>query len=641
VRSFLRSAPPFDAISRNHRARVARGVLAALLGVLVLAFFRVQILQHRDYLARALSNKVRVVPLSAPRGFVFDRDGEILAENLPAYSASLLASGPEELERSMRVAAPLLGLDEAEVRELLSQGRVAPGQPVLLDHDLSFDALSSLEERRSEIPGLLIQSKPKRVYPWGPETAHVLGYVGQISEAELASSRDAYAPGDLVGQQGVERAYETNLRGKKGAEYREVDALGRGVGPFGEDAFQPPERGRDLRLTIDLDLQRVAAAEFPDSMKGAIVGLDPRNGDVLVLYSSPSFDPNLFSGRISRTTWHDVVENPERPLYNRAAQSRYPPGSTFKLAVAAMALAAGEAGPDTHMDVPCRGGYQYGRRWFGCWRSGHGSLDLVQALVQSCDGYFYQLGLRLGLEDFTRRAGEWGFREPTGLDLPGERGGIVPTSAAWYDERYGRGGWGPGVLLNLSIGQGEISQTPLKMAQFFAALLNGGHLLQPRVLRPEGSAAARTVVGRLPLDHDDLAVLRDAMAAVVNDARGTAYGALRRTPLLHAMGGKTGTAQFSGEEDYGWFLGFAPVEDPRIVVALVVEEGVHGSTVAPLAKRVMETYLEEEGIGRLELTSAPGPAPARGAAPAAVAAATPSAAPGPADGLATVEAALR
>jgi penicillin-binding protein 2 len=293
------------------------------------------------------------------------------------------------------------------------------------------------------------------------------------------------------------------------------------------------------------------------------------------------------------------------------------------------------------MDVPCRGGYQYGRRWFGCWRSGHGSLDLVQALVQSCDGYFYQLGLRLGLEDFTRRAGEWGFREPTGLDLPGERGGIVPTSAAWYDERYGRGGWGPGVLLNLSIGQGEISQTPLKMAQFFAALLNGGHLLQPRVLRPEGSAAARTVVGRLPLDDDDLAVLRDAMAAVVNDVRGTAYGSLRRTPLLHAMGGKTGTAQFSGEEDYGWFLGFAPVEDPRIVVALVVEEGVHGSTVAPLAKRVMETYLEEEGIGRLELTSAPAPAPSRGAAPAAVAAATPSAPPGPAGGLATVEAALR
>ena len=607
MRSFLRSAPPFDAISRNHRARVARGVLAALLAVLVLAFFRVQILQHSQYLARSVSNKVRVVPLSAPRGFVYDRDGEILAENLPAYSASLLASGPDELERSMRVAAPLLGLDEADVLELLSQGRVAPGQPVLLDHDLDFGVLSSLEERRSEIPGLLIQSKPKRVYPWGLETAHVLGYVGQISEAELASSREAYAPGDLIGQQGVERAFETSLRGRKGAEYREVDALGRRVGPFGEDAFQAPERGRDLRLTVDLDLQRVAAEAFPDSMKGAIVGLDPRNGDVLVLYSSPSFDPNLFSGRISRRTWHDVVENPERPLYNRAAQSRYPPGSVFKLAVAAMALASGEAGPETHMDVPCRGGYQYGRRWFGCWRSGHGSLDLVQALVQSCDGYFYQLGLRLGLDGFTERAAEWGFASPTGFDLPGERAGIVPSSPAWYDERYGRGGWGPGVLLNLSIGQGEVSQTPLKMAQFYAALVNGGYLLQPRVLAPEGSAAARTVVGRLPLTDEDLAVLRGAMASVVNQPGGTAFGAMRRTPLRHAMGGKTGTAQFGGEEDYGWFLGYAPLDDPRIVVALVVEEGEHGSTVAPLAKQVMETYLDEEGIGRLELaSSAPG-----------------------------------
>lgn len=605
---FLKSAPPFDAVSRNYRARLARWVLGVVLGLLLFVFFRVQILQNREYRDRSLANRVRVVPLTAPRGFIYDRDGEILAENLPAYSASLLPASLDSLTRSMAVAAPLLGLAREEVDELLKQYRIAPGQPILLDNDLSFPTLSNLEERRNEIPGLLIQSKPKRVYPYGSETAHVLGYVGQISEAELKKARPAYAPGDLIGQQGLEREYERSLRGRKGAQYLEVDALGRLVGPYGEHSFQPPERGRDLRLTIDLDLQRAAARAFPDSMKGAVVGLDPRNGDLLLLYSSPTFDPNLFSGRVSRSTWKQVVQNPARPLYNRAIQSRYPPGSTFKLVVAAMGLERGEVTPGSRMPVPCRGGYQFGRRWFRCWRpGGHGSLNLRDAIVQSCDAYFYQLGLKLGLDEFTRRAAEWGFALTTGLDLPEERAGVVPTSAGWFDARYGKRGWGPGVLLNLAIGQGEISQTTLKMAQFYAALLNGGELLSPRIMRPtEGDSgaqvpeAASVVQGRLPLSAADLATLRDALVGVVNEWSGTAYTAMRRTPLRYAIAGKTGTAQFTGEEDYGWFVGYGPISDPRIVVAVIVEEGEHGSTIAPVAKAVIEAYLEETGVPRLE-----------------------------------------
>jgi penicillin-binding protein 2 len=602
---FLKSAPPFDAIARNYKARVVRWALGVLLGILLLAFFRVQILQYRQYRDKSVANKVRVIPLSAPRGFILDRDGEILADNLAAYSASLLPASPDSLTRSMAVAAPILALAPEEVEELLKQYRVAPGQPILLHNNLDFATLSSLEERRNEIPGLLIQSKPKRVYPFGPATAHVLGYVGQISEAELKENRPAYAPGDLIGQQGLERQYEPRLRGAKGSEYLEVDALGRLVGPYGEDSFQAPERGRDLRLTIDLDLQRAAAEAFPDSMKGAVVAMDPRNGDLLLLYSSPTFDPNLFSGRVSRSTWTQVVQNPAHPLYDRAIQSRYPPGSTFKVIVAAMALGLGEVTPTSRMAVPCRGGYQFGRRWFGCWRKGgHGSLDLRGAIVQSCDAYFYQLGLRLGLDQFTRQATAWGFDDRTGIDLPEERRGVVPTSAAWFDERYGRAGWGPGVLLNLAIGQGEVSQTPLKMAQFYAALLNGGELLKPRLLRGGDAgreAAGRTVVGKLPLSVEDLAFLRDALAAVVNDPNGTAYGAMRRTPLRYGMGGKTGTAEFRGEEDYGWFVGYGPLEDPRIVVALIVEEGEHGTTVAPVVKTLIETYLDEMGAPRLDV----------------------------------------
>jgi penicillin-binding protein 2 len=625
---FLKSAPPFDAISRNHKARVTRGALLLLLIVLLLAFFRVQVLHHEEYLSKSFANRVRVIPLSAPRGFIYDRDGEILAENLPAYSASLMPASLDTLRQAMSVAGPILGLTPEERDELLDQVRVAPGQPILLDNNVDFATLSNLEERRNAIPGLLIQSKPKRVYPAGLETAHLLGYVGQISEGELKENRSAYAPGDLIGQHALERQYERSLRGKKGSELLEVDAHGRHIGPYGENSFQPPERGRDLRLTVDLDLQRAAAAAFPDSMKGGVVALDPRNGDVLLVYSSPTFDPNLFSGRVNRTTWKQVVQNPERPLYNRAIQSRYPPGSTWKLAIAAMALELDEVDADTKMPTPCRGGYQFGRRWFRCWNVGHGRLDLVSAIQQSCDVYFYQLGLKLGLDRFTKRAVNWGFGSETGIDLPEERAGLVPTSAAWFDERYGKQGWGPGVMLNLAIGQGEISQTPLKLAQFYAALLNGGYLLEPRLLREqkdpppehleqveqeESPEASRKIIGKLPLSEEHLAILKEALIRVVMQPGGTAYGTMRRTPLRYSMGGKTGTSEFPGQEAYGWFLGYGPVEDPRIVVALIVEEGEHGSTVAPIVKTIIETYLDETGVAPLgELAAAGGASPKGG-----------------------------
>lgn len=626
---FLKSAPPFDAISRNYKARVTRWMLVAVFGVLALAFFRVQILQNREYRAKSVANRVRMIPLTAPRGFLYDRDGEILAENLPAYSASLLPASPDSLRRSMTVAGAILGLAPEEVEELLKQYRVAPGQPVLLDNNLDFATLSKLEERRNEIPGLLIQSKPKRVYPYGRETAHILGYVGQISEAELKrAAPDAYAPGDLVGQQGLERQYEAGLRGSKGAQYLEVDALGRLVGPYGEHSFQAPERGRDLRLTVDLGLQRVAAAAFPDSMKGAVVGLDPRNGDVLLLYSSPTFDPNLFAGRVNRAAWKQVVQDPTRPLFNRATQSRYPPGSTFKLVLAAMGLELGEIQQSSRMDVPCRGGYQFGRRWFGCWRAGgHGSLDLRGAILQSCDAYFYQLGLRVGLEQFTRHLVAWGFGDLTGIDLPEEKAGMVPTSAGWFDERYGKANWGPGVVLNLAIGQGEISQTPLKMAQFYAALLNGGELLRPRLLRDpreDGDPrAGRVVEGKLPITPENLGMLQSALAGVVNEPTGTAYGTMHITPMRYGIGGKTGTAEFRGQEDYGWFVGYAPLDDPRIVVALVVEEGEHGSTIAPIAKTILEAHLDETGAPLLQQLTRPG----RGLGPAVTRASRPPAEP--------------
>lgn len=588
IRSF-RSSTAFDPVSRNRRSRFARAVLALGFGALLVSFFRLQVLEHDVHVAQATRNQVRTIPLAAPRGFMYDRNGAVIAENLPAYSVSLLPLSEEELVGGMERIAPIVGLQRAEIEGLVEQYRIAPGQPILVDDDLDYRTLSLLEEKRNEVPGLLLQAKPRRVYPHGSATAHLTGYVAQISGDELSERRgQAFAPGDIIGKTGLERMYEDRLRGEKGAEYVEVDALGRRVGSWEAKSFEPPARGGDLELTIDLDLQRRAARIFPEGSRGAVVALDPRTGEVLALYSHPSYDPNVFSGRLTASTWDRLVDDPDRPLLNRAVQARYAPGSIFKLATAAMAMTLGLVDPDEYADVPCRGGYQFGSRWFGC-HSVHGWAKLEDAIVTSCDTYFYQLGLRLGLEELTRFGRGWGFGDRTGIDLPSEAAGVFPTSAEWFDERYGRGQWGSGVILNLSIGQGEMAVTPLKMAQFVAAVVNGGALLAPRIVATD---TAPDVTGRLPLSRDQFDVLRASLTGVVNDWRGTAFTRARLVPMRYTIGGKSGTTEHSGGEPHAWFVAAGPMEDPRIVVAVLVEEGGSGSAQSPVAIDLVQTYLD-------------------------------------------------
>lgn len=579
----------FNPVGRNRRARVARVVLVCMLVVLAGSFFRLQVLDHDVNLDRSTRNQVRTIPLAAPRGFLYDRDGEVIAENVPAYSVSLLPESEEHLERGMRVLAPLLDLDPEAVASLIEQYRLAPGRPILVDDALDYRTLSLLEERRNEVPGILLQPKPRRVYPDGPATAHLTGYVAQISGEELAERAEwGYAAGDILGKTGLEQKYESELHGSKGAEYIEVDALGRHVGPWQAKPFEPPARGTDLRVTVDLDLQRRAAEIFPDDARGAIVGLDPRNGDVLVLYSHPTFDPNLFSGRLTGSEWRELLDDERRPLLNRAIQARYAPGSVFKLAVSAMAMTLGVTALDDYMDVPCKGGYQFGSRWFGC-HSVHGWATLQDAIITSCDTYFYQLGLQLGLEEIARFGAAWGFDEPTGIDLPNEAGGSFPESTEWYDRRYGEGRWGPGVVLNLSIGQGEIAVTPLKMAQFISAIVNGGALLQPRVV---DHGEPPVVAGTLPLASDQFSLLEASLSGVVNDWRGTAYQKVQHVDLRYTIGGKSGTTEHNGGEPHGWFVAAGPMENPRIVVAVLVEESGSGSDQSPIAIDIIQTYLD-------------------------------------------------
>ncbi len=570
---------------------MARLCLGLVLGLLAVAFFRLQILEHEIHVQHSTHNQVRTIPLPAPRGFLYDRNGEVIAENLPAYSVSLLPPSEEALARGMGKIGPILGLDQQTVTELVRQYRLAPGQPILIDDDVDYRTLSLLEEERSAVPGLLLQPKPRRVYPAGPATAHLTGYVAQISEGELAEREDlGYSAGDIIGKTGLEHVYEDAIRGEKGAEYLEVDALGRRVGPWSVRPFEPPERGEDQRLTIDLDLQRRAAKIFPSEARGAVVAMDPRTGEILAMYSHPTYDPNVFSGRLTREAWSRLVDDPDQPLLNRAIQARYSPGSVFKLATAAMAMTLGVIEPDAYTGVPCRGGYQFGSRWFGC-HSVHGWAQLEDAIVTSCNTYFYQVGLKLGLEELIRFGKAWGFDQKTGVDLPNEARGLFPTSLEWYDERYGEGKWGSGVVLNLAIGQGEVAVTPLKMAQFVSAVVNGGEILRPRL---QMAGTGPDVVGRLPLSSDQFEILRASMAGVINDWRGTAYRKASLEPLRYTIGGKSGTTEHKGGKAHAWFVGAGPMENPQIVVAVIVEEGGSGSAQSPIAVDLIQSHLDRQ-----------------------------------------------
>ncbi len=573
-----------DHHAMGRRMGVARAVVLLATAVLVVAFFRVQIVRAVRYEVQSDSNRLRSLVVPAPRGLITDRNGVVLAENVPGYSVSLHAPSADSLIAALdRIQGTLL-TDSSTRSRLLEQYRAAPSEAVLVTRDAPFDAISALEEQRPWTPGLVIRSDPKRRYPFGATVAHVVGYVGEVSESEL---RDRTFPGarrgSLVGRAGVEQYYDDRLRGRDGLKFAEVDALGRTVREDGIEEGLAPTPGDTIRTTIDIELQRFIAQTFPTEQRGAVVAIDPGSGEVLALYSSPSFDPNAFVGGIDPAAWARVTENRDFPLFNRAIQARYAPASPFKLAVAAMALRRGEVTIDSHMEIPCRGGLQYYNRYFRCWRlQGHGDLTLREAVQFSCDVYFYQLGLRLGLTSLLQDGVEMGFGDRSGIDLPNENESIFPPSTEYYNQRYGPRGWTSAVTLNLAIGQGENTQTLINMVRFYAMLASpDGTSPEPRVVADP--SAERHSLGLSP---EALRDLRDALVAVVD--RGTAAGA-QIADLKIA--GKTGTAQNPHGPDHGWFIGFAPADAPTIAVGAVVEFAEHGSSVAPLVTRIMARYL--------------------------------------------------
>ncbi len=578
----------------DRRLRAARAIVWATLGVILLAFFRIQILGHGKYQLQSETNRLRPIALPAPRGVITDRNGLVIAENVPGYTVSLLPGPVDSLRATLRRIAPIVKLDSAAIERIIVRYRRAPYQPALVHADAPFEVVSALEERRLAVPGLLIQTEPKRYYPDGPVVAHVMGYVGEVTEAERAVPRFASVRlGGLVGKDGLEREYDDTLRGSDGVRFVEVSALGRMVREAGVAPALVPVAGTPLQTTIDLELQRYVAQIFPPGQRGAVIALEPNTGQVLALYSAPGFDPNAFVGGVNVDYWRQLSESEAKPLFDRAIQARYAPGSTWKLAVAAMALKRSVAGFRTHMPIPCRGGLQYGNRFFRCWQAeGHGDLNLTGAIAQSCDVYFYQLGLKLGLTAHVEDATEWHLRTRTGIDLPGEVPPLFPSGPEYYDRLYGPRRWTTAVNLNLAIGQGENDQTLLSMVRFYQMLAaRDGTMRTPYVVRP--------AAGELPsidITPAQLVGLRTAMQNVVE--QGTARAS--RVKNL-SIAGKTATSQNPHGKDHGWFIGFAPVVEPQIVVGAIVEFSEHGSAIAPLVSRIIARYLGADTVAAAEI----------------------------------------
>jgi len=572
------------------KAQVAKIFFLVSFLLLLAVFFQYQVLHTTEYSLHSEENRLRRIELPSPRGLITDRNGMVLAENIPAYSIELYPQPIDSMRIALERLAVLLKLDPGMQEQLIQKYSLRKQSPLRVATDIDEKTLAVVEEHRSEFPGIFIRSDMKRNYVYGRKLAHILGYVGEINENELEDPRYRnYIMGSLIGRSGIEAQYESLLHGERGAKFVEVDARGRELGPFRDKPPIPPVKGSDIQLTIELELQEAMHRIMEPVEIGAMVAIDPNNGEILAMVSKPDFDPNRLSSGISGAEFRELLFHPNKPFLNRAIQGLYPPGSTFKVFTALVGADLGFINPDgKSLEITCRGGLRFGKRFFGCWQpGGHGKIDYKQAIIQSCDTYFYQLGIKIGLERFCRYGKESRFFEKTGIDLPNEESGLIPDET-WYTRNYGRDNWGPGNVLNLAIGQGEISLSPLQLANLYASICSSGKRFRPHLLM---SDIEKNHLPDLNFAPEHIAMLREPLTDVVNSPVGTARGS-RLWGHERKMGGKTGTAQNPHGEDHGLFVGFYPADDAEIVVCAVVEHGLHGSTVARYVRDLVLAYIE-------------------------------------------------
>lgn len=572
-----------------------RRVLYVVLGLMFLLFigrlYQLQMVYSEEYGKKSEENSIRIIPREPVRGYMFDRHGTLVVDNRPSFTITLM---PYEFDkRYVPYLSSLLSLDAPFLAERLKKGEAySRFAPVKLKRDLDFRELSALEENREFLRGVDYQVESKRWYTTPARAAHILGYTKEISEAQIRTLGGEYQQGDVVGSSGLEGGYEQALRGQKGAEYSTVNVRGQVVGRFDNGKLDiGAVDGKDLILTLDFGLQAFAESLMADR-RGAIVAIDPADGGILAMVSSPDYDLSFFSGITPPQVWRALNTDPTRPLFNRATLTRYPPGSTFKMVLAAAALETGTVSPQWR--VSCNGAFKYGNKIFKDLHV-HGSVDMATAIQVSCNVYFYQLMLRTGLDNWAHYGREFGFGQLTGVDIAEENPGLLPTTA-YMNRRYGPNGWTRGFLVSLGIGQGELGVTPLQMACYAMILANQGYYHQPHavcallskdVAKPDTLAFQSR---RISLAPETWSVIREGMRRAVEAPGGT--GSLARVKGT-VVAGKTGTAQNPHDRpDHAWFVGFAPFDQPRIAVAVLIENaGFGGSHAAPVAGMCIERYL--------------------------------------------------
>jgi penicillin-binding protein 2 len=619
---------PDDRRKIGLRLLVVQWGVTVIFAALALAFWYFQVVQYPKFRELAENNHQRTLALRAPRGVLYDRRGRVLVENRDSFVISLVREHTKDMDQTLSLLARVAGVDEARLRDVVRRNRTAPSyRPIPLIADASLAQVAAVAARRldTELPGIVVERVPTRRYPTDALAAHLFGYVGEITEGQLAASEDLHA-GDVVGQSGVEKIYNRLLMGEDGAKRVVVNSLGREIRTLEE---VPPSEGRRVQLTIDLDMQRAAEEAFRGyGYAGAAVFLDPRSGEVLAYVSLPAYDPNSFAGGIDRTTWSNLNTDKLRPLQNRAIQGRYSPGSTFKIVVATAALEEGIVTPDFR--VHCGGGATFYGRFFQCWeKKGHGSVDMRHAIEKSCNTYFYTLGNMVGIDKLHKWATLLGLGEKSGIDLPNEIEGIMP-STAWKQARFGEK-WYSGETISVSIGQGYVSVTPIQMAVMMSTVANGGTRVTPHLLRAEDTGKGWKPIpkpepkSRVTFKPETVAALHDGLWMVVN---GAGTGGRARIKDRN-VAGKTGTAQvisLTGGRaargrtemdlrDHGWFVFFAPHDNPEIAGVVFAEHSEHGYLAAPIAKYVMETYFaNKDGAPLPKFVPPVAPAPAKAVA---------------------------
>jgi penicillin-binding protein 2 len=588
------------------RLTILQYTIIGIFTTLAVGFWVMQVVQHAQFEEMAENNHQRTLALRAPRGIVFDRDLKVLVENRRSYSISIVREHTKDLNRTVHLLAEAIGVDEATVKQVVDRHRREPSyRPIMIVQDATLSQVAAVKARRLdfELPDIVVEQVPTRQYPEAM-AAHLFGYVGEVNDAQVTDS-DGLKSGDIVGQAGIEKVYNSLLMGADGAKRVVVNSVGREIRVLEED---PPTEGKRLQLTIDADVQKAVEDAFKASgFNGASVVLDPSNGDVLAFTSVPAYDPNAFAAGVDRATWAALNTDEDRPLNDRAIQGRYSPGSTFKMAVALAGLEEGIITPDFH--AQCAGHANFYGRDFKCWKKGgHGSIDLRHAIEQSCDVYFYTVGNMVGVDKINKWATLLGLGVKSGIDLPNEVQGLVP-STEWKREKMHEK-WYAGETISVSIGQGQVSLTPVSMAVYMATLANGGTRVTPHLLKAvdDGSGSGWKAVpppppqSKIEIDPQKLQAIRDGLWMVVN-AAGT--GGTARI-AGHDVSGKTGSAQVISNtgraaakttknlRDHGWFVFFAPRDDPKIAGVVFAEHGIHGGNAARITHHILDTFFAKQ-----------------------------------------------